>query len=181
MTEEEFAINTAQQGFNNNIAAEDSMRAANKFLTIRSDEALPMAHDYMQQVVDEEGPFQGIIGASEGSMAAASFLMRELETCRKNNRQSSFRCGIFMVGFPAIDDRGRWILSDGDSDLRITIPTCHIIGKRDPVRCAGVALMNTCDPDSRVLILHEEGHIIPHQSDIMRQVGDFVRRVGAEG
>ncbi|MCJ1465184.1 hypothetical protein MMC07_003800 [Pseudocyphellaria aurata] len=179
--EKEFVRLAAEHGFNGKIVAEDSLRNSTSFMKIKNNEAIPMAHEYIQQVMDEDGPFHGVIGASEGSITAASTLMRDLETCRKNNRKSSFRCGIFMVGFPAVDDQGRWILCDDGSGLQITVPTCHIIGEQDPVACAGIALMNTCEPKSRVLVSHEGGHLIPHEPEIMNRVGDFVRKVKAEG
>lgn len=176
--EKDFDLWAAAQGFNNEILPEASLRTVLNSIQIRR-ETVSMAHDYMQQVIDQDGPFHGVIGASEGAVAAASVLIRDLEMCRKNDRKSSFKCGIFMVGFPAINDFGRWILSDDGSDLRITVPTCHIIGNQDPVACAGIALMNICDPDSRVLISHERGHCIPHVPEIMSRVGDFVRKVEA--
>lgn len=180
VSEKDLDLWAAEQGFNNEVIPEVTMRTVLNSIQSKHGETVSMAHDYMQQVMDHHGPFHGVIGASEGAVAAASVLIRDLEMCRENNCKSSFKCGIFMVGFPAIDNFGRWILSDDGSDLRITVPTCHIIGDQDPVACAGIALMNTCDPDSRVLISHERGHCIPHESEIMSRVGDFVRKVEAE-
>ena len=177
--EKDFVLWAAAQGFNNEVLPEAALRTVLNLVTTNR-ETVSMSHDYMQQVLDQEGPFHGVIGASEGASAAASVLMRDLDTCRKTNRKSSLKCGIFMVGFPAINDLGQWVLSDDGSDQRITVPTCHIIGDQDPVACAGIALMNTCDPDSRVLISHERGHCIPHEAEIMSRVGDFVRKLKAE-
>lgn len=88
MVDEEFITLAAEQGFDTSLVPEDSMRTVLHFITMNSDEAIPMVHDYVQQYVEENGPFHGV-------MAAASYLMRELQTCRKNNRKSSFKL-IFL-------------------------------------------------------------------------------------
>lgn len=134
-----------------------------------------MMLEYVCNVIEEEGPFQGIIGISEGAMAAATFLIDYLEMCRKTGSPRMFKWGVFFIGGPPVKLDGKgWILSD-ESDLRITIPTCHVIGRKDPLALMSGSLWNVCDPKSRVFLTHERGHIIPHEPILMAGVAGFVR------
>ena len=135
-----------------------------------------MTIDYLRNFIEEEGPFQGVIGISEGAGAAATVLIDHLKICRERGSPSIIQCGIFLVGIPAlkIDSTG-WLLSD-ETDQRITVPTCHILSYQDPLVAFAEALWNLCDEDTlRTRVLHDRGHVVPHEKEIMVRVAKFVR------
>lgn len=58
---------------------------------------------------------------------------------------------------------------------RITIPTVHIYGTRDPRYVGGLNLAGLCDVDNRQTYNHGGGHEIPRQSTVTTNIADLVR------
>lgn len=135
--------------------------------------------EYMENLLEDEGPFHGVIGASEGGSAAATMLLDHLQRSRDANGNATLICGIFFISMPAIQTDGMgYVLSDR-TDQRITVPTCHIFSESDPLAWMARCLVNTCQEDGREVILHDKGHIIPHTKELMVGVANFIRRVKA--
>lgn len=112
--------------------------------------------DRLHTIVDKEGPFDGILGNSEGATLAATFLV---DCLRKS--QNPFKCAIFMSGnAPYFPDGTGLFLADDYGQL-ITIPTCHIIGYNDSLIDAAVALYHLCDQDAATIVDHGKGHMVP--------------------
>jgi hypothetical protein len=63
-------------------------------------ENVEKVHEYLQSVIDEDGPYDGIIGFSEGAALAASFLLsREYRTTFdpvSENLMSDFKMAVFF-------------------------------------------------------------------------------------
>lgn len=159
---------------------EEAMRRVSSTYSFKNRDAVALTLDYIRNVIKEEGPFQGVIGASEGASAAATVLMNELQGSSDNGHRTAMKCGIFFVAIPAYRADGKgWILSD-ETSQRITAPTCHVYSEKDPLVLTSKALWNTCEPSSRTLILHEKGHTIPHEKELMAEVAKFVRGLNRE-
>lgn len=58
---------------------------------------------------------------------------------------------------------------------RISIPTVHIYGSKDPRFAAGVHLSGLCDPAQRKTYNHGGGHEIPRTTDVSGTIADLVR------
>ena len=156
---------------------EEAIRRVSSTYGFKDRDAVDLTLDYIRNVIEEEGPFQGVIGASEGASAAATVLMNELYNSSENGHRTAMRCGIFFVAGPAYRADGKgWILSD-ETGQRITAPTCHVYSEKDPLVLLSKALINTCEPGSTTLISHEKGHTIPHEKELMMEVAEFVRRI----
>lgn len=129
---------------------------------------------------DEGGPFDGIIGFSQGGALAATFLAAEARglfpsprnpststSTSSSSRSSRLRCAIFLsCGQPwdlAALEAGQERRLDAESDgICIRIPTAHFWGRNDPEGFVGnhdAALL--CDEESRVEFAHMSGHGIP--------------------
>ena len=135
--------------------------------------------EYMENILEDEGPFHGVIGASEGGSAAATVLLDHLQRSRDTKIDATLLCGVFFISMPAIQSDGMgYVLSD-NSDLRITVPTCHIFSESDPLAWMARSLANTCQEDGKEIILHDKGHIIPHTSEMMVGAANFIRKVKA--
>ena len=81
---------------------------------------------YLVKIMEQRGPFDGIIGYSEGATMAATLLLHEQRRARKKGVPSMFKYAIFFAGWPPVDpDTYGMILSDESEDM-IEIPTCHI-------------------------------------------------------
>lgn len=84
------------------------------------------ALDYLYRIIDEEGPFDGIIGYSEGATVAATLILHEQKRYETEGREPTFKCALFFAGWPPLNaELNRIVLAD-ESDLTITIPTCHV-------------------------------------------------------
>lgn len=154
---------------------EQAMRRVSSTYHFKNRDAVGLMLDYIRNVIEEEGPFQGVIGTSEGAVAASTVLMDELQRSSEHGHRTAMRCGIFFVAIPAYRADGKgWILSD-ETDQRITAPTCHVYSEKDPLVLMSKALWNTCEPSSRTLVLHDKGHTIPHEKELMAEVAKFVR------
>jgi predicted esterase len=84
------------------------------------------ALDYLYRIMEEDGPFDGIIGYSEGATVAATLILHEQRRFVQEGRQPMLKCALFFAGWPPMNpDLDGLVLAD-QSDLTITIPTCHI-------------------------------------------------------
>jgi dienelactone hydrolase len=84
------------------------------------------AIDYLYRIMREDGPFEGIIGYSEGATVAATMLLHEQRRFEITGIPPMFKCALFFAGWPPMNpDLDAIVLAD-ESDLTITIPTCHV-------------------------------------------------------
>ncbi len=129
------------------ITAEDQMRELMKVnvgaVPVPSDgtwtatQSARDAIDYLYGIMERDGPFDGIIGYSEGATVAATLLLHEQRRFETQGIPTMFKCALFFAGWPPMNpDMDSIVLAD-ESDLTITIPTCHIS------KCC-LALIVTC-------------------------------------
>ncbi|KAG0644949.1 hydrolase, partial [Hyphodiscus hymeniophilus] len=58
--------------------------------------------------------------------------------------------------------------------LKISIPTVHIYGVKDPRYCSGVQLAHFCTADNRMVYDHRGGHEIPRTTAVSEKIADAV-------
>ena len=126
----------------------------------RSTNSVRTVLDRLRRIVEEEGPFDGLIGNSEGACVAATFLAEEWQR-KKENDGPGMRCAVFMSGGPPLrpDGQGPY-LADVCGGV-IAIPTLHIVGFNDPMKDATLALYHLCDQQSATIVDHGKGHMVP--------------------
>ncbi|KAH8652217.1 serine hydrolase FSH [Xylariales sp. PMI_506] len=133
------------------------------------------AIEFLFKTLDEEGPFDGIIGYSEGATVAGTLLLHEQRRKQLLGRPPMLKCAIFFAGWPPLDpDTFAMVLSD-QTDVMIPIHTCHIIGSLDPYVAGSLALYNTCEPDYAVMFDHGKGHTLPREKGVIKELGDVIR------
>jgi len=114
--------------------------------------------DYVQDYVIKEGPFEGLLGFSQGACLASVLLgLQQLEKF-----ESTFKFGILVGGF-----KSRF---DGHSEAfcrKISVPSLHIRGKQDPLVSQGRDLASSfVDP---IVIEHEGGHVMPRMTETLKE------------
>lgn len=133
------------------------------------------------EFVEYNGPFDAVMGFSEGGVIAAMLLIEDA-------RQSfaGFKCGIFFSAAPPLDPdvvRGGILQCvDPDRDgILIQVPTAHIGGSNECLEQLNQlspmaplwskspallrdALVRLCDDHHRQEFLHSRGHDIPGAS-----------------
>ena len=133
------------------------------------------ALDRLYRTMDEEGPFEGVLGYSEGATLASTLLLHDRRRCQKAGRESQLKCGLFFAGWPPIDLDGHSLALSDECGQLIDVPTCHVLGAADPFLQGVMALYNVCNPDNASLFDHGQGHTLPRDPDVVKELGDVVR------
>jgi hypothetical protein len=111
----------------------------------------------------DEGPFDGVIGFSEGGAAAANMM---IEDAKNDPRWCEFKCGIFFCALTPVDvtqvtDKVRH-LSASEDGILITLPTAHIWSQGGDYHPGmGQDLVELCQADVREQVIHQLGHEVP--------------------
>jgi len=141
--------------------------------------------DDLYHLIEEHGPFHGVIGYSEGATVASTLIVDDLKRRQaKGLLGSSFTCAIFFAGWPPLATEGEntLLLSD-EVDEIITIPTFHVIGASDPYLPGCMALYNVCDSDTAEMFDHGKGHMIPRDVITVKELSNalrsFMERIGS--
>ena len=143
----------------------------------------------LERLVNEEGPFDGVIAFSQGAALAASLIVHKTRQLRNAPPSSpGFRCAIFFSGGVPMDPS---ILSESKTTFRplsyeadgvvIEIPTAHIWGTNDDVYPTfGPVLSKLCKRDNRAEFIHSGGHDIPgpkNQEEVLKAVHAIKRTI----
>lgn len=137
---------------------------------------MEMALEYLHLVMEQEGPFEGLIGWSEGAAVAATLLLDDFSKCELDHSTSEFKCAIFFAGSPPFTLDGKNVLLHDQYGQVIKIPTCHILGQSDAMVELAEALFNICDSSSAIAIRDEGGHRISRDPEVIKKIVDFIKQ-----
>ncbi|KAM4060954.1 serine hydrolase (FSH1) domain-containing protein [Hirsutella rhossiliensis] len=155
-------------------APEDTIRHLFKDEEIYTGDAVRNMIDQLLKVINSDPEIEGILGYSEGAMAAATLILEERRRWEENGtpRRIKQQCGVFFAGWPPVylmGDKVKPLLADECENI-IDIPTCHIVGCKDPYIHGAMALYDMCDKDSAELFDHGKGHTLPRDG---RTIGEL--------
>lgn len=124
---------------------------------------------YLKGVFAQAGPFDGILGFSQGAAMVALVCTQN----RATKGQIDFRFAILCSGFAVK-------LTDYEKGS-INCPSLHIFGNdqgndRQISSQASRELASLFDDGCSVAIEHEFGHIIPTRSPYIDEIKDFLHR-----
>ena len=137
--------------------------------------AIVEAIETLSHLLETEGPFDGVLGFSEGSCLAATLLADHVTKRRAAGKKSTLKLGIFWGGVPPFTADGkRWYLPQTDGQI-FDLRTIHVIGAMDPFLAAGMLLYNLCDPNSATLFDHGKGHQIVWDLKVVKSLVEVVR------
>lgn len=105
---------------------EMTMRELMTYGVAKTDESAQRTLKYLYDVMEKEGPFDGIMGYSEGATIAGTLILHEQMREELEGREPMFRCALFFGGWPPMTPTLDGLVLSDDSDLRIKIPTTHI-------------------------------------------------------
>ncbi|KAL9067356.1 MAG: hypothetical protein Q9161_006964 [Pseudevernia consocians] len=136
-----------------------------------SSSQLLRAHEYLDEIVEEDGPFEGILGFSQGAEVAASFLLYQAPNV-------TFKFAVLIGGTPPFDVSALAtgknvtpIKMHGDThSARIEIPTAHIIGRSDAYREFSKVIVTLCNPRETKVYDHKGAHIVPRGQEAMEDL-----------
>ena len=131
--------------------------------------------EHLYRVMDEEGPFDGVLGYSEGSLVAATLLLDEKRRFLATGRPPQLKCAVFFNGWPPMISEQKGLLLADESPEVIDVFTCHILGSKDPWVQASVCLYNVCNKEKSYLFDHGGGHTVPRDLQTIHELGDVIR------
>ena len=187
-------------------------------------------HEWLRELLDRDGPYDGVMLFSQGCSLISSFLM--YHQAENPHLPSPFKVAIFICGgvpLSVIEDLGvhvsaeardldartskqlqqrasavataaprtdYWIsvderLFDPSAPIdtsnvfgldftkiqkpRISIPTVHIYGGKDPRFPASVQLAHFCEPSMKRTYDHGGGHDVPRTKEVSEAIAELVR------
>ncbi|KAG8363929.1 hypothetical protein BUALT_Bualt19G0073500 [Buddleja alternifolia] len=125
--------------------------------------------EYLKILFSQEGPFDGILGFSQGAAMAALIGAHK----GKLKGEVDFRFVILCSGFA--------VNMAEYAEGSINCPSLHIFGDKEgkdrQIDCeASKRLASLFENGSSVIIEHDLGHIIPTRSPYIDEIKDFLRR-----
>jgi hypothetical protein len=108
--------------------------------------------EYLERVWNDQGPFDVILGFSQGAAVAALFA-----GVLKAKDAAMPRCIVCISGIKVRDSRFDDVYA-GIADL----PALHVFGQRDPVKVLTNQLVRCFR--SPVVLQHDRGHVVPRLS-----------------
>ena len=123
------------------------------------------AVEALDAYIAAEGPFDAIMGFSQGAYLAATLLaLKVKQNPQKQLMDPIFKCAVFFSGDCPYDPvvlRGEILDLDMEGET-ITIPTTHVWGHNDKVWPGrALKLSKMCKKKGRTVYIHDGGHDIP--------------------
>jgi hypothetical protein len=105
---------------------EDTMRELMREGLAPSHRSTDRAIKYVADIMATEGPFDAIIGYSEGATMAATMLLWEQRRFKRYGTPPMFKYAIFFAGWPPVDPSSHALVLSDESEERIEIRTLHV-------------------------------------------------------
>lgn len=139
---------------------------------------LTEAFEHVSRFIAEEGPFDAVMGFSQGAALAAAMIAHHEKT--NPGAAPLFRAAVFICGGAPWDSSGIEYIAPKPDAFAITIPTAHIVGKLDPLYPESMKLFGLCEPAKAVFYDHESKHMVPfdmkNTEEMTRVVEETVAR-----
>lgn len=123
--------------------------------TAQPGETVSLALKHLHQIVERDGPFDAVMGFSQGAALACSLIIQQA----KLKRGPLFKCAVFICAAAPFTEDGLKLVPPGK--VLVDIPTAHIVGKQDGLYAHGMQLYGFCEPAKAVVYDHGGGHSIP--------------------
>lgn len=120
--------------------------------------------------LEEDGPFDGLLGFSHGGTLIAEFLSEY--TNRMPMTDPPIRCAVFICSFPPfrMDENEEPTFKGSTLKSLQGIPTLHITGRNDFACKYSLDLHKCFKPEYATLVTHEGGHEIPHDEKTLHRI-----------
>ncbi|KAJ2881215.1 Ovarian cancer-associated protein 2 [Coemansia asiatica] len=129
--------------------------------------------DVVKNVLEKEGPFDGVLGFSQGAGMAAI-----VAALAESGEMRGFRFAMFFAGF--YPDQLR-LFGDLVKERRLRVPSLHVVGESDAVvPCVrGVDLAARAFENAQVL-RHAGGHFVPCNAEWRKIYQAFLATINLE-
>ncbi|KAG0576547.1 hypothetical protein KC19_5G088800 [Ceratodon purpureus] len=129
--------------------------------------------EYLQKVFQDLGPFDGVLGFSQGASVAAALC--QLRKTSPSDAGVNFKFAVLCSGYPPPLP---FFAKGMASEAGIPCPSLHIYGGQDRQihDHTSEQLSNMFQSEERTIVKHECGHIIPTQPAYIEQYVQFLSR-----
>lgn len=138
------------------------------------------AYTLLYDVLQEEGPFDGVIGFSHGATLAFAFLLQHAQNNPLEPPYALFRCAVFIFSLAPLGEDGVRLKYNNSVGPLLKIPTLHITGKVDAMYSESLNMYKLCDDHTAKLVRHDSGHWIPRDRKtimvLAKAIEDLVSR-----
>ncbi|KAH8588577.1 serine hydrolase-domain-containing protein [Bisporella sp. PMI_857] len=131
-------------------------------------EAVERTLAYLEEVIQEDGPYDGIIGFSQGAAVAARLILKHQE--EDPFGVQPFKLAVFLcsAGLFYTDSTKEYEEHmETASKIGIHMPTVHLIGDSDPHKPFGLGLIKLCSKGVSRIINYDMGHEIPRDKVVV--------------
>lgn len=136
-----------------------------QYYDVYSATSMSQALSQLAHYISEEGPFDGVLGFSQGALLAATYLIQFSQD--HPSRPLPFKCAVFFSGGIPVDPQAleKGELRHIDPKVAgevVRLPTANIWGRNDTVwPGSSEVLCALCEDSNRNVYIHDEGHDIP--------------------
>ncbi|KAE8377421.1 serine hydrolase FSH [Aspergillus bertholletiae] len=137
----------------------------------------------LERYIEEEGPFDGIIGFSMGATIALSWLVDWYRTKQRDGTAvAPFKLAVFFSNARPPYDHAAWVadriayLESAQMGARLDMPTAHIWGSADPQAEEAQRAVNFCDSERSSIFVHAKGHEIPISAEDTVSIAKVINR-----
>lgn len=126
-------------------------------------EDLARAIEHTHKFMDREGPFDAVMGFSQGSALAASLVIHHAQT--HPHDAPLFNLAVFICSDRPYEATGTKYIAANPGEYPITIPTVNIVGKQDHIYDLSMEVYKLCEPSQAVFFDHGQDHRIPFDGE----------------
>ncbi|PYI03475.1 hypothetical protein BO78DRAFT_432081 [Aspergillus sclerotiicarbonarius CBS 121057] len=122
-------------------------------------ENLAIAMKHVYQIIEREGPFDAVMGFSQGAGLACAMIAHHAKT----HQEPLFKLAVFICGALPYDSTGSEVLAvpPPGGDYPVQIHTTNIVGKQDELYPSSMHLYGVCDPAKARFYDHGSRHLVP--------------------
>ena len=126
------------------------------------------AFEHTKGIIATQGPFDGVLGFSQGAALAASLIIHHSKT--RPAEPPLFRVAVFICGAGPWESTGSQHIKS--REYPIGIPTANIVGKLDSLYSESMGLYELCEPSKASFYDHGSKHMVPFD---LRNTEEMVR------
>ncbi|KUJ13196.1 uncharacterized protein LY89DRAFT_687410 [Mollisia scopiformis] len=142
-----------------------------------SEEEMQKAIEFVHEVVEEDGPYDCVMGFSQGASVAAAYIAQQ--QLQGPFKEVSFKLAVFLCAAlvpPQITTNEPLSNAIGALGL-IDIPTVHVIGRKDPCQAQSLGLVKSCTSSMAQVLLTDGGHDVPRDAINAKKIALGIERV----
>ncbi|KAF4440058.1 hypothetical protein F53441_12380 [Fusarium austroafricanum] len=137
------------------------------------------AIDNVLDMIAEEGPFDGVVGFSQGAAIIASVLAHYSKQNPLQPQTNLFKFAMFICGSKPFTYDGMSRIDHCCKPI-VQIPTAHVVGKKDQWYKESLGLFALCDSHSAKIYDHGQGHSLPVNPQTTGVVSQMFKNLSAK-